>query len=86
MQAAQGFLDFVNASPSPFHAVATAAKRLERCGFQKVNTVSSEIQVVSHRSSAAQRRRCLGFKTKWEILRDQVYNNCLESLNCVASH
>lgn len=32
-KAAQGFLDFVNASPTPFHAVANAAKRLEDVGF-----------------------------------------------------
>ncbi|GJJ07206.1 hypothetical protein Clacol_001406 [Clathrus columnatus] len=38
MQAAQGFLEFVNSSPSPFHAVATAVRRLETKGFQKVYT------------------------------------------------
>lgn len=32
-KAAQGFLDFVNASPTPFHAVANASKRLEDVGF-----------------------------------------------------
>jgi len=35
-EAATRFLNFVNASPTPFHAVENAAKRLEGVGFQKV--------------------------------------------------
>ncbi|TFK94700.1 aspartyl aminopeptidase [Polyporus arcularius HHB13444] len=35
-EAAHRLLDFVNASPTPFHAVAAAAARLEKAGFQKV--------------------------------------------------
>lgn len=35
-EAANRFLDFVNASPTPFHAVRQAAIRLEKAGFQKV--------------------------------------------------
>ncbi|EAU84696.1 aspartyl aminopeptidase [Coprinopsis cinerea okayama7 len=35
-EAATRFLKFVNASPTPFHAVQTAALRLERAGFQKI--------------------------------------------------
>lgn len=34
--AAHAFLDFVNASPTPFHAVHVAARRLEKSGFRKV--------------------------------------------------
>jgi aspartyl aminopeptidase len=34
--AAVKFLKFVNASPTPFHAVANAADRLDKAGFQKV--------------------------------------------------
>lgn len=34
--AAHAFLDFVNASPTPFHAVHVAARRLEKSGFCKV--------------------------------------------------
>jgi aspartyl aminopeptidase len=34
--AAHAFLDFVNASPTPFHAVSVAARRLEKSGFCKV--------------------------------------------------
>eukprot|EP00003_Mantamonas_plastica_P031418 TRINITY_DN816_c0_g1_i4.p1 TRINITY_DN816_c0_g1~~TRINITY_DN816_c0_g1_i4.p1 ORF type:complete len:556 (-),score=128.44 TRINITY_DN816_c0_g1_i4:355-2022(-) len=34
---ANGFLDFVNASPSPYHAVANAAGQLKDAGFKKVS-------------------------------------------------
>jgi hypothetical protein len=36
-EAATRFLSFVNASPTPFHAVHNAALRLEKAGFRKVN-------------------------------------------------
>ncbi|KAJ6629088.1 aspartyl aminopeptidase [Mycena sp. CBHHK59/15] len=35
-EAANRFLSFVNASPTPFHAVHNAVLRLEKAGFQKV--------------------------------------------------
>jgi len=35
-EAATRFLNFVNASPTPFHAVFNAASRLESAGFQKI--------------------------------------------------
>lgn len=35
-EAANKFVDFVNASPTPFHAVRQASIRLEKAGFQKV--------------------------------------------------
>jgi aspartyl aminopeptidase len=35
-EAALRFLSFVNASPTPFHAVHNAIVRLEKAGFQKV--------------------------------------------------
>ncbi|KAI0352854.1 aspartyl aminopeptidase [Trametes cingulata] len=35
-EAAHKLLDFVNASPTPFHAVQAAATRLEKAGFQKI--------------------------------------------------
>ncbi|KAK1579459.1 aminopeptidase I zinc metalloprotease [Colletotrichum navitas] len=34
--AALDFVDFVNASPTPYHACATAAARLEKAGFTKI--------------------------------------------------
>ena len=39
-EAAHKFVDFVNASPTPFHAVQTASARLESAGFQKAGGVS----------------------------------------------
>ncbi|KAF8881010.1 aspartyl aminopeptidase [Infundibulicybe gibba] len=36
-EAATKFLKFVNASPTPFHAVSNAAARLEKAGFQKIS-------------------------------------------------
>lgn len=35
-EAAARLINFINASPTPFHAVATAALRLEKAGFRKV--------------------------------------------------
>lgn len=35
-EAAKRFLAFINASPTPFHAVQNAAVRLEEAGFRKV--------------------------------------------------
>ena len=35
-EAAAKFLKFVNASPTPFHAVQNAAATLEKAGFHKV--------------------------------------------------
>lgn len=34
--AAQRFIKFVNASPTPYHAVRNAAVRLEKAGFSKL--------------------------------------------------
>ena len=36
-QAAINLLSFINASPTPFHAVRTAADKLEAAGFKKVS-------------------------------------------------
>lgn len=42
---AQGFLNFVNASPSQFHAVATLMKRLEAEGFKQVSEKTADWKV-----------------------------------------
>jgi len=36
-QAALNLLSFLNASPTPFHAVKTAADKLEAAGFKRVS-------------------------------------------------
>ena len=33
---AQDFVDFVNASPTPFHAVESVKSRLVKAGFQEI--------------------------------------------------
>ena len=35
-EAARRLLDFVNASPTPFHAIQVASARLDKAGFEKV--------------------------------------------------
>ena len=35
-EAAVSLLDFVNSSPSPFHAVRTAKEQLSKAGFQEI--------------------------------------------------
>ncbi|EDR12817.1 aspartyl aminopeptidase [Laccaria bicolor S238N-H82] len=40
-EAATRFIKFVNASPTPFHAVHNAALRLEKAGFQKIREKDS---------------------------------------------
>jgi aspartyl aminopeptidase len=35
-RAAVSFLDFVNSSPTPFHAVKTAKEHLVKAGFQEI--------------------------------------------------
>ncbi|KAF8192487.1 aspartyl aminopeptidase [Pholiota molesta] len=40
-EAATRFLKFVNASPTPFHAVHNAAVRLENAGFQKIKEIDN---------------------------------------------
>ena len=42
----EGFLKFVNASPSPFHCVNAAAKLLESNGYKYLN--ESEINIFSN--------------------------------------
>ena len=39
--AAKAFVSFVNASPTPFHAVQTAAAMLETAGFKRVDEGSN---------------------------------------------
>ncbi|KAL1306435.1 hypothetical protein AAFC00_005134 [Neodothiora populina] len=36
LASASDFIDFVNASPTPFHAVAEAKKRLEKAGYKQI--------------------------------------------------
>jgi hypothetical protein len=47
-EAATRFLKFVNASPTPFHAVQNASVRLEKAGFLKVTKSFFLIAPFSH--------------------------------------
>ena len=58
-EAAHKLLDFVNASPTPFHAVRAAAARLEKAGFQKVQQQPR----VGARAVIAHARRRSGSRT-----------------------
>jgi len=47
-EAAKRFLTFINASPTPFHAVHNAGIRLETAGFRKVLNLILELGSRSH--------------------------------------
>jgi aspartyl aminopeptidase len=40
VQAAEDFLSFVDASPTPFHAVYSAKEKLEKAGFKQIKVRS----------------------------------------------
>ena len=44
--AALDFLAFVNASPTPFHAVRSAKQRLVEAGFKEIKVLPSHIAVL----------------------------------------
>ncbi len=44
--AANDFLDFVNASPTPFHAVKSVKERLSAAGFKEIKVRSLSTQPV----------------------------------------
>jgi aspartyl aminopeptidase len=58
-EAARRFIAFVNASPTPFHAVHNASVRLESSGFTKVSR-TTDIELMSRHNSADQGSRRLG--------------------------
>ncbi|KAK4904703.1 hypothetical protein LTR28_000900 [Elasticomyces elasticus] len=41
LKPAEQFLEFVNASPTPFHAVHEAKQRLEKAGFKKIRVYNT---------------------------------------------
>ena len=42
--AANDFLDFVNASPTPFHAVKSVKERLSNAGFKEIKVSSQSAE------------------------------------------
>lgn len=58
-EAARRFIAFVNASPTPFHAVHNASVRLESSGFTKVSRTTN-IELMSRHNSVDQGSRRLG--------------------------
>jgi hypothetical protein len=73
-EAATSFLKFVNASPTPFHAVHNAALRLKKAGFQKVGFRTDNFIPFLINCSADSRERRLGegSSTWGEILFHEV--------------
>lgn len=65
-EAAARLISFVNASPTPFHAVRSAALRLEKAGFRKVSAYmfsSRQNQDTPTRLAIRSRRPMNGRKT-----------------------
>ncbi len=56
--AANNFLDFVNASPTPFHAVKSVKEKLTAAGFKEIRV--SSINVGNRRVLKAKRKKTHG--------------------------
>ncbi len=66
--AAKDFLSFVNASPTPFHAVKWVKERLGKAGFQEIK-VSSPINKLCKwmANSLVDRRKSLGHQAAFPV-------------------
>lgn len=55
IQAAEDFLTFVDASPTPFHAVHSAKEKLEKAGFKHIKVrllvFHSMLELTTHRNA-----------------------------------
>jgi aspartyl aminopeptidase len=58
-KAAREFLDFVDASPSPFHAVETCSKRLISSGFTEISEADKWVCTSNITGSIETRRKTL---------------------------
>lgn len=54
--AANDFLNFVNASPTPFHAVKSVKQRLSKAGFQEIKVYQEFGQSVFDTNYASRRK------------------------------
>lgn len=63
LERAEDFVSFLNASPTPYHAVASAKQRLEKAGFKQIkvcNSLSAELTIYVANSALPDRNAIHG--------------------------
>lgn len=64
-QAAVSLLDFINSSPTPFHAVRTAKEQLSKAGFQEIKVIATTVLLHPMGANGLCRKKYRGYQPVW---------------------